>query len=70
MRSSISFETLATKCKTSPVAFNYMFTPYFSKDITTLPQLHTQASASATVFFTVSDRETKNAELLYMENTL
>lgn len=29
--------TLATKCKTYPVVFNYMFTPYLSKDITTLP---------------------------------
>lgn len=37
LRSYFFFLTLATKCKTYPVAFNYMFTPCFSKDITTLP---------------------------------
>lgn len=37
LRSYFFFLTLATKCKTYPVVFNYTFTPYFSKDITTLP---------------------------------
>lgn len=58
LNSSIFFLTLAMKCKTHSVVFNYAFTTYFSNGITTLPYLHTHVSASAPVVFTLSDTET------------